>query len=226
MFTLTMNPFPSPVSPMILGPKNYANAKETRVLPPVRGPTRERGCAGAARAVRTARHRQGLVHRIFGAGPSAQIVRFASLNISPGVACWCLIGSASSSHERRARDMDLPTGPGLFIDDNDWFRPARTSPFRPAGKSCVRRHSRGYSRSAEQQSHITRALCTGSARGRVRTCMEVPDPGRASRRGYIQSVFHGSLSDLDDRDRLASRPISAQNHGELGQIASRSLSYT
>ena len=118
--------------------------------------------------------------------------------------------------------MDLPTGPGLFIDDNDWFRPARTSPFRPAGKSCVRRHSRGYSRSAEQQSHITRALCTGSARGRVRTCMEVPDPGRASRRGYIQSVFHGSLSDLDDRDRLASRPISAQNHGELGQIASRS----
>ena len=38
--------------------------------------------------------------------------------------------------------------------------------------------------------------------------------------------FHGSLSDLDDRDRLASRPISAQNHGELGQIASRSLSYT
>ena len=159
-------------------------------------------------------------------GPSAQIVRFASLNISPGVACWCLIGSASSSHERCARDMDLPTGPSLFIDDNDWFRPARTSPFRPASKSCVRRHSRGYSRSAEQQSHITRALCTGSARGRVRTCMEVPDPGRASRRGYIQSVFHGSLSDLDDRDRLASRPISAQNHGELGQIASRSLSYT
>ena len=40
--------------------------------------------------------------------------------------------------------------------------------------------------------------------------MEVPDPGRASRRGYIQSVFHGSLSDLDDRDRLTSRPISAQ----------------
>ena len=166
-------PFPSPASSLTvrLGPKNCANGKETRVPPPVRGPTRERACAGAARAVRTARHCQGLVHRIFGAGPSAQIVRFASLNISPGVACWCLIGSASSSHERRARDMDLPTGPGLFIDDNDWFRPARTSPFRPAGKSCGRRHSRGYSRSAEQQSHITRALCTGSARGRVRTCI-------------------------------------------------------
>ena len=112
------------------------------------------------------------------------------LSISPGVACWCLIGSASSSHERRARDMDLPTVPGLFIDDNDWFRPARTSPFRPASKSCVMRHSRGYSRSAEQQSHITRALCTGSARGRVRTCMEVPDPGRASRRGHTHPVFH------------------------------------
>ena len=89
-----------------------------------------------------------------------------------------------------ARDVDLPTGPGLFIDDNDWFRPARTSPFRPAGKSCVMRHSRGYSRSAEQQSHITRANCTRSARGRVRTCMEVPDPGRASRRGHTHPVFH------------------------------------
>ena len=80
------------------------------------------------------------------------------------------------------------------------------------------RHSRGYSRSAEQQSHITRALCTGSARGRVRTCMEVPDPGRASRRGHTHPVFHESLCDPPGRDPFASGAVASPRRSVVYRV--------